>query len=62
MTDDAHHIVFDCVPVVSILWNHPSLQQLFPNEPGSRSLDVFLVQNPVGVAAFVSCQIANGHA
>ena len=57
--DDAHRIVFDCVPLVSILWNHLSL---FPNEPGSWFLDVFLVQNPAEVAAFVLCQITKRHA
>ena len=48
--DDASHMVFDCVAMGSILWNHPSL---FRNGPGSRSLDVFMVQNPAEVAAFV---------
>ena len=46
--DDAHHMVFDCVSMDSIRWNHPSL---FIS--GSRSLDVFMVQNPAEVAAFV---------
>ena len=48
--DDAHHMVFDCVAMGSIRWNHPSL---FRNGAGSRSLDVFMVQNPAEVAAFV---------
>ena len=48
--DDAHHVVFDCVSMGRIRWNHPSL---FRNGPRSRSLDVFMVQNPVEVAAFV---------
>ena len=48
--DDASHMVFDYVAMGSIRWNHPSL---FRNGPGSRSLDVFMVQNPAEVAAFV---------
>ena len=48
--DDAHHMIFDCVSMGSIRWNHPSL---FTNGPGSRSLDVFMVQNPAEVAALV---------
>ena len=37
--DDAHHIVFGCISMGSICWNHPGL---FINGPRSRSLDVFV--------------------
>ena len=48
--DDAHHMIFECVSMDSIRWNHPSL---FTNGPRSRSLYVIMVPNPAEVAAFV---------
>ena len=46
--DDAHQMDFDRVAMDSIQWNHPSLFMC-----GPRSLDIFMVQNPVEVAAYV---------
>ena len=48
VVDDAHHMVFDCNSIDVIRWNHPSL---FISR--SQSLEVFMGQNPVEVAAFV---------
>ena len=43
-------MVCDCVAMGSIRWNYPSLLR---NGPRSRSLDIFMIQNPAEVAAFV---------
>ena len=50
--DDAHHVVFNCVPMDNIRWNHPSLYTsataevaAFVYECKKAYLGIFLCQN-----------------